>query len=149
MIVPDANLLLYAHDDTSPFFEPARRWWERCLNGAEPVGLCPAVVFAFVRIATNPRVYAEPLSLAEARAHVHRWHERRVTRALLAGEDHHVRALDLLRAAGAAGGNLVTNAQIAAIALEHRAEVHAADQDFRRFPSLSCRFPLQEDDPKG
>ena len=145
MIVPDANLLLYAHDDTSPFFEASRSWWEGCLSGTEPVGLCHPVLFAFVRIATNHRVYANPLPLAEARAQVHRWHERRVTRVLLAGETHHADVLDLLDAAGSAGGNLVTDAQIAAIAIAHGAEVHTADQDFRRFPGLSCTFPLRKD----
>ena len=143
MIVPDANLLLYAHDSRSPFFEPARRWWESCLNGTEPVGLCHAVVFAFVRIGTNPRVYADPLSLDAAAHHVRTWHERRVARTLLPDAGHVDAALELLRRAGATGGNLVTDAQIAAVALAHRATVHTADQDFRRFPGLDCRYPLR------
>lgn len=144
MIVPDANLLLYAHDSRSPFFEPAKHWWETCLNGSEPVGLCHAVVFAFVRIGTNPRVYAEPLSLDAAANHVRTWRERRVTRILLPDAEHAAVAFELLQAAGSTGGNLVTDAQIAAIALAHRATVHTADQDFRRFPGLDCRYPLQD-----
>ncbi|MGI9335997.1 MAG: TA system VapC family ribonuclease toxin [Gammaproteobacteria bacterium] len=143
MIVPDANLLLYAYDSESTFFEPARAWWSACLNGTVPVGLCHAVVFAFVRISTNPRVYANPLSLATAAKHVETWYSRRITRTLLPDEMHHNSVLELLRAAGSAGANLVTDAQIAAIALAHRGEVHTADQDFRRFPNLTCRFPLQ------
>jgi len=143
VIVPDANLLLYAHDSDCTFFEPARDWWITCLNGTEPVGLCHVVVFAFLRISTNPRVYANPLSLDSARKHVLAWFARRVTRTLLADEKHHIAVLDLLRAAGSAGGNLVSDAQIAAIALEHRGEVHTADHDFRRFAGLNCRFPLQ------
>lgn len=143
MIVPDANLLLYAHDSRSPFFDTAKRWWEGCLNGTEPVGLCHPVLFAFVRISTNPRVYDEPLSLDAAARHVRSWHERRVTRTLLADAGHAATVLELLRAAGSTGGNLVTDAQIAAVALSYRATVHTADQDFRRFPELDCHYPLQ------
>lgn len=143
MIVPDANLLLYAYDSESVFFEPASTWWSACLNGTVPVGLCHAVVFAFVRISTNPRVYANPLSLDTVARHVETWYTRRITRTLLPDEKHHDAVLELLRAAGSAGANLVTDAQIAAIALAHRGEVHTADQDFRRFPDLACRFPLQ------
>ncbi len=143
MIVPDANLLLYAHDSRSPFFEPARHWWEGCLGGTEPVGLCHAVVFAFVRIATNPRVYTDPLSLEDATSHVRAWEQRRVSRILLPDAEHSLAVLELLGEAGSAGGNLVTDAQIAAIALSHRATVHTADQDFRRFARLACHYPLQ------
>ena len=143
MIVPDANLLLYAHDSHSPFFEPARQWWEACLSGTEPVGLCHAVIFAFVRIGTNPRIYADPLSLDAAARHVHAWQERSVTRVLLPDAEHHSVVFELLRKAGSTGGNLVTDAQIAATALTYRATVHTADQDFRRFPGLEYRYPLQ------
>ncbi len=143
MIIPDANLLLYAYDSESTFFEPARDWWTECLNGTQPVGLCHAVVFAFMRISTNPRVYANPISLGAASRHVETWYQRRVTRTLLAEEGHHIAVLELLQAAGSAGANLVTDAQIAAIALAHRGEVHTADQDFRRFPGVRCRYPLQ------
>ena len=143
MIVPDANLLLYAVDSRSRFHEPARDWWRGCLDGTVPVGLCHAVVFAFVRISTNARVFENPLTLDAAARHVESWHERKVTRMLLPDRDHHVVVLELLRAAGAAGANLVTDAQIAAIARAHRGEVHTADQDFRRFPGVRCRFPLE------
>jgi len=143
VIVPDANLLLYAYDVESPFFEPARSWWSECLNGKTPVGLCHVVVFAFIRISTSARVYTNPLSLEIVSDHVESWFSRRVTRTLFPDEGHHLAVLELLRAAGSAGANLVTDAQIAAIALAHRAEVHTADQDFRRFPALKCRFPLQ------
>ena len=52
MIVPDSNLLLYAHDSKSPFFERARQWWAECLNGSETVGLTHPVVLAFLRVST-------------------------------------------------------------------------------------------------
>lgn len=75
------------------------------------------------------------------------WSARRVTCTLLPDEAHHTRVLDLLRAAGSAGANLVTDAQITALAIAYRAEVHTADQDFRRFPGLECRFPLRAGAP--
>lgn len=61
---------------------------------------------------------------------------------LLPGEDHVRQVVELLTAAGASGGNLVTDAQVAALARAHRAEVHTADHDFRRFPGLTCHYPL-------
>ena len=142
MIVPDTNLLLYAVDSTSSFHDAARQWWTDCLNGKVAVGLCHPVVFGFIRIGTHHRAFERPLSLGQAARIVRSWHDRRVTRLLHPGMRHTLQVLDLLRAAGSAGGNLVTDAQIAAIAIEHRAEVHTADQDFRRFPGLRCRFPL-------
>jgi toxin-antitoxin system PIN domain toxin len=145
VIVPDANLLLYACDRDSTFFDASSSWWAACLNGTEPVGLCHAVIFAFVRIATNPRIFARPLTLEVANGVVSRWFERGVTRILLPDEQHHTQVMQLLAGAGAAGGNLVTDAQIAAIALAHGAVVHTADQDFRRFPGLRCHYPLQDE----
>ena len=143
MIVPATNLLLYATDSTSPFHDAAREWWTGCLNGAVPIGLCHAVVFAFVRISTNRRAFARPLSLAQATEVVRSWCDRQVTRVLYPGPRHVRNALELLASAGSHGGNLVTDAQIAELAISHRAEVHTADHDFRRFPGLNCRFPLE------
>ena len=142
MIVPDANLLLYAADSTSPFHRVAREWWTSCLNGAVPVGLCHPVVFAFVRISTNRRAFARPLSLAQVTEVVQAWNDRQITRMLYPGPRHVRNVLNLLSEAGSHGGNLVTDAQIAELAMSHRAEVHTADHDFRRFSGLSCRFPL-------
>lgn len=142
MIVPDANLILYAHDSTSPFNAPAARWWSTCLSGAEPVGLTYPVLFAFVRISTNARVYASPMSLAESSECVTRWLNRRITRVLVPTQQHYIEALGLLKSSNSIGGNLVTDAQIAAIALAHKASVHTADRDFQRFPKLRCVYPL-------
>ena len=142
MIVPDANLLLYAYDTTGPFHQPARDWWEACLSGTEPVGLTHPVVFAFVRIGTNPRAFTSPMTLSEASERVKSWVERRITQVLQPDADHVSRVLFLLAAATSAGGNLVTDAQIAALAIAHRAVVHTADRDFLRFPALTCHYPL-------
>ena len=144
MIVPDANLLLYATDSTSPFHDAARKWWTGCLNGTVPVGLCHPVVFAFVRISTHPRAFERPLSLSRVTRIVQSWFDRQVTRTLYPGPRHVQNVLNLLAVTGSSGGNLVTDAQIAEIAIAHRAEVHTADHDFRRFPGLQYWFPLDD-----
>jgi len=125
VIVPDANLLLYSVDSTSPFHAPAAKWWTDCLSGSVPVGLCQPVLFAFLRVSTNRRVFREPLSLDTAGDLVNEWIAHPVTRLLLPGEDH------------------VTDAQIAALARTHRGEIHTADHDFRRFSGVTCHYPLR------
>ena len=142
MIVPDVNLLLYAYDTTSPFHVDARRWLETLLSGRELVGLTRPVVFGFVRIATSPRVYRKPMTLAAAAGHVKSWLGRPVSRMLEPDADHVDRVMELLAAAGSSGGNLVGDAQIASLALTHRAVIHTADRDFLRFPKVKVRYPL-------
>lgn len=144
MIVPDANLLLYAYDSDSPFHDAARLWWQACLSGQESVGLTHPTLFAFLRISTNSRVYANPMTLAESAGHMKSWLMRGVSQVVQAPADHYQQVVLLLESAGGTAGNLVTDAQIAALALSHRAVVHTADRDFLRFPGLRCRFPLDE-----
>ena len=143
MIVPDANLLLYAYDSTSPFHASARDWWEACLSGTEPVGLTHPVIFAFIRVGTSARAFTHPMTLSEASERVQSWLERRVTQIIQPDADHIDRVLFLLSAAASAGGNLVTDAQIAALAIAYRAVVHTADRDFMRFPDLACHYPFE------
>lgn len=144
MIVPDANLLLYAYDESSPFHEPARKWWDDCLSGTDAVGLAHPTVFAFLRIATNPRAYANPMPLDEASGHIERWLARRVVQILHPPPDHTAQVIALLKAAGGAAGNLVTDAQIAALAVHYKATVNTADRDFLRFKLVRCVFPLDD-----
>jgi toxin-antitoxin system PIN domain toxin len=144
VIVPDANLLLYAYDDSSPFHEKARLWWEECLSGQEPIGLTYPTLFAFLRIGTNGRIYTVPMTLGEASEHVRSWLARRVTQVLEPSADHTSQVIGLLEAAGGTAGNLVTDAQIAAFAESYRAVVHTADRDFLRFPQIHCHFPLDQ-----
>ena len=145
MIVPDENLLLDAYDSASPFHEAARKWWERCMLGSEPVGLTYPVVFAFVRIGTSARAFERPMSLAQTSTHISTWLSRQVIRVLQPDADHTRQVLALLRRAASAGGNLVTDAQIAAVAIAHQGTVHTADRDFMRFKSLACYYPLDQD----
>lgn len=142
MIVPDANLLLYACDSVSPFHERARIWWQECLSGDEAVGLAHPTLFAFLRISTSPRIFANPLTLAASVAQIRSWLGRRVCQVLQASADHTARVVALLESAGGTAGNLVTDAQIGALAIAYRAVVHTADRDFLRFSDVRCHFPL-------
>lgn len=141
MIVPDANLLLFSYDSASPFHDRAATWWRDCLSGSEAVGLCGVVLFAFLRIATDRRAFANPMSVEEATGHIRDWLARSITDFLVAQESDLVQALQWLEAAGS-GGNLTTDAEIAAIASRHRATVHTADTDFGRFAGVRWLNPL-------
>ena len=66
MILPDVNLILYAYDLDSPFHAAAAAWWTKCLSSAEPVGLAQVIVFAFLRLSTSPRIFANPFSVEAA-----------------------------------------------------------------------------------
>lgn len=142
MILPDANLLLYAYDQSSPFHAKAKAWCERIMNGPEPVALLPVVVFAFIRIATHPRVFIYPMSAAEAATAVRAWLSRRHVQAHEMLPEDMESTLALLEAAGTAG-NLTSDAQIAAVAMRLDAEVHTADLDFGRFPRVRFVNPLR------
>ena len=142
MIVPDANLLLYAYDESSPFHERAKAWCEEVMSGPSPLTLLPAVVFGFVRIATHPRVFKDPFSVSEAADHVRSWLAMRHVQLHEMLSEDVACALSLLEAAGTAG-NLTSDAQIAAVALRIDAEVHTADLDFGRFPKVRFLNPLR------
>lgn len=141
MIVPDVNLLLYAFDSLSPHHGKAEIWWEECLSGSETVGLSRVVIFGFVRIGTNPRIFGRAMSPGEAVMRVRGWLDRSCTRVLEPGPNHIEQTLSLLEKVGTAG-NLVTDAQIAALAIEYGAVVHTADADFLRFPGVRWRNPI-------
>lgn len=148
MIVPDINLLLYAYDSDSPFHLKAEAWWQGCLTGAEPVLLPEVVAFGYVRVGTNARAFRHPLTAAEAAAHVRSWLAQEVVVIPETAPNHLERALALLESLGTAG-NLVTDAQIAAVAIEHDAVVHTADADFIRFKGLRWLNPITGDASAG
>ena len=141
MIVPDINLLIYAYDTSSPFHAAAAAWWTDCLSGEEPVGLAPVVLFGFVRISTLSRVFLHPLTTAEAAGLVRSWLDQPVAQILEPTADHVGQVLHLLEAIGTAG-NLVTDAQLASLAIAHDAVLHTSDADFLRFPGLRWINPL-------
>jgi toxin-antitoxin system PIN domain toxin len=141
MIIPDVNLLLYAYDSRSPFHTEASAWWQRCLSGTEPVGFAPVVVFGFMRIATNPRAFRVPLTPGEAAQAVRSWLAQPVALVLEPPVDHIEQVLTLLETVGTAG-NLVTDAEIASLAILHNAILHTADADFLRFSGLRWFNPV-------
>ena len=141
MILVDANLLLYAEDSLSAQHREARSWWDEQLSGTEPVGLCWPVVAAFVRIATNARLHRRPLTLDEACQRVQSWFDQPCVR-LLHTTEHHWRFFRQMLRAGNATGNLVTDAHLAAVAVEHNCELCSTDNDFARFSGLKWRNPL-------
>jgi uncharacterized protein len=141
VIIPDINLLLYVYDSSSAFHAKAAAWWQSCLSGTEPVGLLHVTIFGFVRIATNARAFLSPLTPAEAAEHVRSWLEQPVAQVLDPGPEHVRHTLKLLETLGAAG-NLVSDAQMAAVAIDHGGVLHTADTDFMRFPGLRWFNPL-------
>ena len=141
MILVDANLLLYAEDQLSGQHSQARAWWDAQLSGASPVCLCWTVVTAFIRIGTNARVFNHPLSLDEALSRVQSWMDQPCTRIVSPTERHWAVFEELLRE-GQAVANLVTDAHLAALAVEHGCELNSTDSDFSRFPRLRWRNPL-------
>ena len=141
MIVLDINLLIYAHNDQSPYHEIARQWWENVINGSEPVGIPWVVSTGFIRIMANPRTVAAPMSTAEAARYVQEWFQRDHIKPINPGDDHLRLLLQNLQVA-TGGPDSVADAHIAAIAMEHQAEVHTNDSDLDRFSSLKRRNPL-------
>ena len=142
MILPDVNLLLSANVTAFPHHAQARRWWEGLLNGPREVGLCAPTLFGFVRLATNPRVLDRPWPVDSVLARIEDWLSEPPVRFLPPGPRHLEIAFGLLRENGVAA-NLTTDAQIAALAIEHQAEVHSNDSDFGRFSGLRWVNPLE------
>ena len=141
VIVPDLNLLLYAHDAASTRHDAARAWWGDLLNGTERIGVPWLVAAGFVRLATSTHVMGQPATTEQALDTVESWFRLPHISPLNPGPQH----LTLLRralAGAGVGGDLVTDAHIAALAMEYQAEVHSNDADFSRFPGLRWRNPL-------
>ncbi len=141
MIIPDVNVLLYAEIDAFPQHERAKAWWEEVLNSDAPVGIAPVCLFGFLRLVTSRKVFREPLGVEEAIGRVQRWFEQPNVASLVPGSQHMTVAFRLLKQVGT-GGNLTTDVQIAAHAIEHNAEVYSNDGDFGRFEGLRWVNPF-------
>lgn len=141
MKLPDVNLLLYAFDSTSPRHQAARRWLEEILSAGETVAFAWVVLLAFVRLSTNPRVFDEPLSATAALDLVDGWLAQPCSTIVHPTERHPAVLRGLLEATGTAA-NLTTDAHLAALAIEHGAELQSSDSDYSRFPGLFWTDPL-------
>ena len=138
----DANLLLYAVDRTSPFHKQAARWLTEQLNGPRRVGLPWESLVAFLRISTHPRAATNPLHPEQAVRQVKEWLTPDVVWTPTPGLEHGTLLLALIER-HQLRGNLVSDAHLAALALEHGLTLFSTDTDFARFPELSWRNPLQ------
>ena len=140
MVVVDANVLLYAVDSASTRHEQSRSWLDISLDGAEAVGLAWTALLAFIRIGTNPAILPTPMTVDEATAQVEAW--LGAPAAVVAQPT--ARHADLLRGLlGESGtaGNLTTDAHLAALAVEHGAEIASYDRGFARYAGVRHRLP--------
>jgi len=140
-MIVDANLLLYAVDETSAHHIAAGSWLQEVLNGDSRVGLPWQTVGAFLRISTHPRVTEHPLSAADAWRYVQDWLAVPIA-WIPPATDATARVYARLCAQVEITGNLVPDAQLAALAIENGVEIASADTDFLRFPGLRWMNPL-------
>ena len=142
MILADANLLLYAYNSSSPEHGRARAWLERALSGTALFALSWAGIAAFLRLSTSRGIFPAPLSAAEAAGVVDAWLNRPVVTVLEPGPRYWEIARQIL-AASNSRGPLVTDALLAALAIEHGATLATHDVDFRRFDGLRTLDPIE------
>ncbi len=137
----DANLLLYAVHEGTPQHEAAAEWLTAQLNGSRRVGLPWQSLAAFLRISTHPRAFRRPLAPTTAWERVSDWLATPVAWIPQPGPEY-ARTLGELITDHDVSGNLVTDAQLAALAIEHGVTLYSNDTDFARFPQLQWENPL-------
>lgn len=140
MKLVDANVLIYAFNQDSERHLEARAWLDRSLSGQATVGFSWVALLAFVRLTTKPGLFPQPVSSGIAMAQVTDWLAQPSAR-LLQPTERHSSILDGLLAAAGTGGNLVNDAHLAALAIEHRAEIVSYDSDFSRFSGVRWHRP--------
>ena len=137
----DVNLLLYAYDASSPLHERARSWFESCMNEPEPIGFPLATIVAFVRLATDARVFERPFETDTACSLVDEWLSAPSAHLVLPST-RHWEILSELSIEAQVRGALVPDAHLAACAIENGATLYTHDRDFLRFDRLRVEFPL-------
>ena len=137
----DANLLLFAVDETSPWHARSAAWMEQQLNGDRRVGIPWESLAAFVRISTHPRASSRPLKPDRAWSLVESWLAAPTVWVPGPTEQHTAVLGSLIRNYHLAG-NLIPDAQLAAIAIEHGLELYSADTDFARFTEIRWQNPV-------
>ena len=140
MRIVDANVLLYAVNVDAPLHNPAREWMDSSLNGLEPVGFAWVVLLAFLRLSTRPGLSPRPLELENAAGVVETWLAAPPA-VVVHPTPRHLTVLHGLLGVVGTAGNLVNDAHLAALALEHGGEVVSFDRDFLRFQGLRWRSP--------
>jgi toxin-antitoxin system PIN domain toxin len=139
----DVNLLLYAYDSSSARHTSARDWLEQTLSGTETVGMPWIVLLAFIRLSTRSVVVGHALDVDTAVGYVERWLEQPCVTIVHPTRRHATILRELLTPLGTAG-NLTTDAHLAALAIEHGAELCSCDGDFARFTGLCWVDPLRD-----
>ena len=139
----DANLLIYAVDATTPEHRKATQWLTRQLNGDRRVGLPWESLIAFLRITTHARAMAQPLRPADAWRFIEDWLAVDLVWVPVA-TDRHGEVLAGLIERYRVSANLVPDAHVAALAIEHGLEVCSADTDFARFTEIRWRNPIAD-----
>ncbi|MFN8090592.1 MAG: type II toxin-antitoxin system VapC family toxin [Mycobacterium sp.] len=138
----DLNVLIYALDESSPRHEAARSWLDETLSGSETVAFAWQVLVGFVRLSTRAVIFARPLTVDEAFDVVDGWLDQPCAVVVHPGARHSWLLRELLGTAGTAG-NLTSDAHLAALALEHGAELCSSDADFGRFAGVRWVDPLR------
>jgi hypothetical protein len=141
MTIVDANIFLYAYNADAPQQRAASRWLSELLGSGETIGLPWLTLWAFIRISTNSRIWANPRPVREAFAIVREWLVQPGVIPLNPGPLH-AEILEKLVGNYGAAGSLVTDAVMAALAMEYGAALASTDQHFRRFPDLRWLNPL-------
>ena len=142
MILPDTNLLIYAHNIRSAPHQKACRWWNQCLQGYTGVAMAWAVILGFVRIATHPKVFEHPMSVEGAVGRVEEWLALPHIHVVHPPQTHFQTWSSLLKRLGTAG-DLTTDAHLAALAIERGLVLQTTDADFARFPGLKWENPIK------
>ena len=147
MLLPDVNVLIYAHfEDVVAEHPEYARWLTRLATGPEPFALSVLVLSGFVRVATNSRIFDPPATLATAFEFVSSLVERPTARIVGPGPDH-LSIFEKLCREARATGKLVADAQHAAVAVEHGCTMVSTDSDFNRFAGLRWQHPLRPEAP--
>lgn len=141
MILIDANLLIYAHFASFPQHRRSREWLDGKLNGHARVGIPWMSILAFLRVVTNPRLFPKPDSISSAWRQVEEWLDCPVAWIPEPAEAHRTVLRTLLEQSQAAG-SLVSDAHLAALAIEHGLTLCSTDGDFARFPGLRWENPI-------
>ncbi|MEM1333501.1 MAG: type II toxin-antitoxin system VapC family toxin [Actinomycetota bacterium] len=140
MKLVDANVLLYAVNSDAPRHDSSRRWLDDSLSGADTVAFAWIALLAFVRLSTRVGLFPTPLSIDEAMDRVDAWIGAGPAVIVEPGTEHSRIVRSLLKPLGV-GGNLVSDAHLAALAIEHRCQVVSFDRDFSRFPGVELVTP--------
>lgn len=140
MKLVDLNVLIYATDDTAALHPRAKRWLDAALSSTETIGIATAVAIGYVRLTTNPRVMESPLDVATSVGVVRGWFGRANVTAPEPTARHYHLLEELLAGIGTAG-NLVSDAHLAALSIEHGADLCSFDRDFGRFSGVRWFAP--------